>query len=794
MNVSLNWLKERLDLGSRSLDEVCDLLTFAGIEVEGLQSVGVESDSIVVGEIKEAVQHPDANRLKVTQVDAGEGQLRQIVCGATNYKVGDKVPCCLPGAELPAGFKIGETKMRGVESKGMLAAGSEIGLEDKEDGLLILEGDPAPGTPIKDLFDADTLIEVEITPNRPDLLSHSGMARELAALLETSWSPVEKSHSTETAEDPSAVKVESDTCPFYSLLSIKNVKVAPSPDWLAKKLESIGLRPINNVVDITNYVLHELGQPLHAFDAAKVTGGIHVRNAVEGESFKALDEETYELQAVDCVISDESGSALALAGVMGGLDSGVTEGTTDILLESAYFTTSEIRRTSRRLFLTSDSSYRFERGVDPAQVLPAAALAAALILEVAGGEASAQTITSGTVPSAPPSVELDVDRMNQLMDNSISQEDADGILTRLGITKESGNTWTIPSWRGDLERSADLVEEIARVFGLDKIPSRTGGTAVDESSHDRDYDRLMTLKQKLVALGFFEAQTIKLIAESQLSDCLPLRPLIDGDVIKVARPLSEDHAVLRPSLTPGLLRTAENNLRQGAKSLRFFEAGRNFRNAGGGKAKDLESDSVALLIGGEAQPLSWDRGTARQLDLYDLKAAVHAALGGADIQFAPRPRDGFLIAGDILLSGKNVGAYAQVLPARAREMDFNAPLYLAELDLSKATQVQKDGFQVEPLPLFPGSSRDIAMELPAKTTNAEIEKALAKHSDPLLVSALCFDHFRDPSGEKLAADKKSIAYTFTYRAPDKTLKQKQVDDSHAKLKAHLEKSLPLTFR
>lgn len=794
MNVSLNWLKERLDLGSRNLNEVCDLLTFAGIEVEGLHSVGVESELIVVAEIKEAVQHPDADRLKVTQVDAGEGQLRQIVCGAKNYKVGDKVPCCLPGSELPGGFKIGENKMRGVESKGMLAAGSEIGLEDKEDGLLILDPGFEVGTPVKNLFDADTLIEVEITPNRPDLLSHSGLARELAALLHTETKPVENKRTTTLEVDPSAVTLDSATCPFYSLVSIKGVKVGPSPEWLAKKLTAIGLRPINNIVDITNYVLHELGQPLHAFDAAKVNGPIKVRQAGDGEKFKALDEETYDLETVDCVISDQSGTALALAGVMGGLDSGVTEGTTDVLLESAYFTTSEIRRTSRRLFLTSDSSYRFERGVDPQQVLPASALATALILEIAGGEASSQTSTAGELPGDLPDVELDVDRMMQLMDHSISLEDAGAILTRLGITAGEGNLWKIPSWRADLERSADLVEEVARVHGLENVPSRTGGTAVDESAIDRDYDRLLDLKKKLVSLGFFEAQTIKLIAEAQLRDCLPIRPLQEGDLVKVARPLSEDHAILRPSLTPGLIATAENNLRQGAKSLRFFEAGRQFRNVGGGKATDLEADSLALLMGGEALPPAWTASHGRQIDLYDLKGAIQATLGGQIIQFSPRPRDGFLLAGDIQLAGKPIGTYAQILPSRTRELGFSSPLYLAELDLKKVLALGKDMFQVEALPQFPGSSRDIAMELPITTTNAEIEKALAKHQEPLLVSATCFDQFSDPTGEKLPADKKSIAYSFAYRSDQGTMKQKVVDAAHEKLRAHLEKSLPVTFR
>ena len=794
MNVSLNWLKERLDFGARSLEEVCDLLTFAGIEIEGLQEMGVKSDQIVVAEIKEAVQHPDADRLKVTQVDAGEGSLRQIVCGATNYKIGDKVPCCLPGAALPGGFKIGATKMRGVESKGMLAAGSEIGLTDKEDGLLILDPDFKVGALVKDLFDSDTLIEVEITPNRPDLLSHSGLARELAALLHTETKPVEKFQPSKLAEETGVVTVDSGTCPFYSVLSIKGVKVSPSPDWLAKKLKAIGLRPINNVVDITNYVLHEIGQPLHAFDAAKVNGAIHVRQASDGEKFKALDEETYELQEIDCVISDKSGTPLALAGVMGGLDSGVTNGTIDILLESAYFTTSEIRRTSRRLFLTSDSSYRFERGVDPQQVLPASALAAALILKIAGGKIASQTVTAGKLPDALPAVELDVDRMLQLMDNSISLEDAGTILTRLGLTSIDLKTWQIPSWRGDLERSADLVEEIARTHGLENVPSRTGGTSVDESKIDRDYDRLLDFKKSLVALGFYETQTIKLIAVSQLRDCLPLRPLQEGDLVKVARPLSEDHAILRPSLTPGLLATAGNNLRQGAKTLRFFEAGRQFRNVGGGKATDLEADSIALLLGGEASPLSWARGENRQLDLYDLKAAIQAALGNRSIQFTMRAREGFLLSGDIQLAGKPIGTFAQIMPSRAREIGFKAPIYLAELDQKKVLGLKEDMFQVEALPQFPGSSRDIAMELPLKTSNAEIEKALSKHNDPLLVSATCFDQFHDPSGEKMAADKRSIAYSFGYRSEKGTMKQMQVDTAHEKLRTHLEKALPVTFR
>lgn len=795
MNVSLKWLKERVDLGDRSIDEISDLLTFAGIEVEEIHHVGVTSDKIVVAEVKQADPHPDADRLKVCQVDAGEGALRQIVCGAQNYKVGDKVPCALPGADLPAGFTIGETKMRGVESKGMLCSASELGMVDEVDGLMILDGQLKTGQSLCDVFDSDTIITVEITPNRPDLLSHTGLSRELAALFHSKLSPLDIPAAKTAPADKSVIKLE-DTkgCPFYSLISIKGVKVGPSPAWLAEKIKSIGSKPINNIVDITNYVLHELGQPLHAFDAAKVQGAIHVRNANDGEKFLALDEETYDLLPEDCVISDESGKALALGGVMGGLDSGISDSSTDVLLEAAWFTPSHIRRTSRRVALMSDSSYRFERGVDPEGVLTASAFAAKLIVEIAGGTCEEMTSVAGEIPNLVGSVELDRERLNQVMDGSIEDSASDDILTRLGLEKQAGDKWQVPSWRADLQRSTDLIEEVARVHGLNNVPSRVGGTVVDESKQDFAYDRLMNLKRRLAAVGFYESQTIKLISSEQMADALPLKPLQDGDLIQVAKPLSEDHAIMRPSLVPGLIATAERNIRFGVKSLRLFEAGRQFRNAGGGKAKDLEADSLGLFIGGQSQPQSWAVDTTRMLDLFDLKSAIQSLIPNANVQFSARPRDGFLMAGNIMLDGKPLGVYAQVSPSRCRVIGLDAPAFVAEVDLAKLLPLLDRTDHANPLPQFPGSTRDIAMELPATVTNAEIEKELGKHKEPLLVSAFCFDMFRDPSGEKMAVDRKSIAWSFAYRSDKRTLKSEEVDAAHQGVREHLEKSLPVSFR
>ena len=803
MNVSLNWLKDHLDLSHMSLQDIDDLLTFAGVEVEGISQKGVPSDKVVVAQVKSAEKHPDADKLKVCMVDAGEAELRQIVCGAQNYSVGDKVPCALPGADLGGGFVIKDGKLRGVESKGMLCGPDEIGLASADDGLMILSEDLEIGKPLQDLFETDTIIEVEVTPNRPDLLSHTGMARELAALAGIERKTRDLPEPA-TVTDESLIKLSApDSCPLYTAVKISGVSVGESPAWLKTKLEAIGLRPINNVVDITNYALHELGHPLHAFDAAKVDGALDIRMANDGEIFKALDEVDYTLSSEDVVISDASGKALALGGIMGGLDSGVSNATTDIILEAAYFTPSKIRRTSRRLILSSDSSYRFERGSDPQAVLKASAFAASLIVELAGGKMEAATATAGEAPQLNGEVELDPSKLKQLMGASVTLEGAEDILTRLGLEKRAGNRWSVPSYRLDLHRHIDLVEEIARVHGLDNVPSRFQASFAQESDVDVTYDYQMSLRSTLSAVGFYETQTIKLIAESstdltvaQMDTALALRPLQDGDVIRVALPLSEDHAVMRPSLTPGLVASAARNIRQGAKSLRFFEIGRQFRNVGGGKATDLEADSLAMLLGGERRPSSWSvqAGCQGRIDAFDTKAAIEALMPNKEIQFVQRQRDGFIIAADIQCGGKPIGVFAQLSPAKCRDLGSDTPIYLVELDLKKCQQLNEGIKQVDELPQFPGSSRDAAMEAPAELANAEIEKVLKKHNERLLVSSACFDVFQDPTGTKLPADKKSIAYTFHYRSPERTLKAKEVDEAHQKLLDGLQKALPVSYR
>ena len=799
MKFSLKWLNDHLDLSDHSLEELDSLLTFAGVEVEGIQSLGVDIDKLVVGKILSSEKHPDADKLSVCKVDDGSGQPRQIVCGAKNYKVDDNVPLALPGCTLGENFTIKEGKLRGVESHGMLCAAGEIGLVDKEDGLLILDADAKPGTPVGDLFENDTLLELEVTPNRPDLLSHLGMARETAALTGKSLKgPVAHNQSTtDTAEASGGqIKISApESCPFYTGRWIRGVKVGPSPAWLCEKLESIGLRPINNIVDITNYVLMEMGQPLHAFDLAKLDGGIDVRLAAEGEKFLALDGETYPLKASDPVIADSS-KALAIGGVMGGEDSGVTETTTDVLLEAAYFTPSVVRRTSRRLTLHTDSSYRFERGVDPSQVAGASDLATKLILELAGGTADDELIVCGTEPATLPPVTLERDAVRKLMGHPIEDSEIDRILTSLGMELDSseGNTWTIPSYRLDLERPVDLIEEVARVFGFGPLESRTVARFSPASKADALYDFTRQLQLRLAGLGFSECRHIKLISDEQLADDVATQHRGMSEV-RLKNPLNDEQNIMRPGLIPGLLATAERNVRMGNTSLRLFEIGRVFTMTP--KGDEIEHEHIGLLISGETSPRSWHDPRPTDLGLFDLRGALENLAAPATLTLHPVDDPRLMLASQIEIGGqKKLGLIGVLPPARARELGIDAPVVVAELNLKKLSAALCTDVTAEPLPRFPAISRDIALEAPADLSNLDIANFFHKASneEALLVANEMFDRYVDPSGEKLAAERKSITWSLTYRSPDRTLESAEVDAAHQKILEKLKKTLPVEFR
>src|SRR5216110_875919 len=396
MKFSVNWLREFVDL-SENAEEIADLLTRAGAETENIEQRGAQIDNVIVSQITASSRHPNADRLTVCEVDDATGTRRQIVCGATNYKVGDKVPLALPGAKLPDGTEIRKSKLRGVESEGMLCSPIELGLGDDASGLLILSPDAKIGTPITDLFPSDTILDVEITPNRGDLLSHFGLVREVAALTGKKLKSTPREAKIPVKKTGVTI-ASTRECPFFSARRIDHVKVGPSPQWLRAKIESVGIRSINNIVDISNFVMLELGQPTHAFDADKFKGGVNVRLAHDGEKFLALDGKTYSLKPDNCVVADQE-RAVGIGGVMGGEETGVTESTKNVLLEAAYFLPASIRRTARELSLPSDASYRFERGVDPEMVLRASQRAAELIQEITGGTPAKEIATAGKIPA-----------------------------------------------------------------------------------------------------------------------------------------------------------------------------------------------------------------------------------------------------------------------------------------------------------------------------------------------------------------------------------------------------------
>ena len=728
--------------------------------------------------------------------------------------MGDKVPCALPGSVLPGGWEIKEGKLRGVESRGMLCSASELGLPDKEHGLWILPQDYSVGIPMRRYVTSDMIFELEITPNRPDLLSHWGMARELSGITgrQLKKDPAhDSSVKAQTVPAGDFITLSApDVCPLYTATRISGVTIGPSPQWLADRLIAIGLRPINNVVDITNYCLFELGHPLHAFDAAKLTGGLNIRRAAAGESFTSLMDEKYTLTEEDLVISDASGAALALGGVMGGLDSGVTETTTDIVLESAWFLPSAIRYTSRRLGLGSDSSYRFERGTSPWNVMRAAARAVELIIECAGGKAepimvagqapclvpeeiagSAQVIEQGTdakIYYALNQVKLDWKELDVMTNASIPHMEAAIILRQLGLKDaDAKGTWDCPPWRLDLKRSCDLLEEVVRVYGIDNIPATNTSVYVEESAHDRANDYRMMLSRKLAGAGFWEAQTFKLIAAQSIDPtiasvehALPIKPLMDGDIIRVSLPISEDHSTLRPSLAPGLISVAARNMNQGLEVLRFFECGRVFRNTGGGKGKDIENEVLGIFMAGKLTPASWADTKPTDAHFEHLRAVLDILVPKATLTLVParQARENAAVGADIQINNQACGYVARIALDKCRALGIPMESYYAELDLRKLQQVATAPFKAADLPQFPGSGRDASLEVPAATRHADILKAVQAAKQPLLVSYNLKDVYCDPTGEKLAADRKAMTYTFLYRDAKKTLTAAEVDAAH----------------
>jgi phenylalanyl-tRNA synthetase beta chain len=776
MKFSVNWLREFVDLPENS-EEIADLLTRAGVETENIETRGAKIAHVMVSQITAASRHPNADRLTVCEVDDGSGTKRQIVCGATNYKVGDKVPLALPGAKLPNGLEIRKSKLRGVESEGMLCSPIELGLGEDASGLLILSPDAKIGAPIADLFPTDTILDVEITPNRGDLLSHFGLAREIAALsgkkLEStareSKIPVKKTGVTIAS---------TRECPFFSARKIDNVTVGPSPQWLRTRIESVGVRSINNIVDISNFVMLEFGQPTHAFDADKLKGGINVRLAHDGEKYLALDAKTYSLKPDNCVVADQE-RAVGIGGVMGGEETGVTDSTKNVLLEAAYFLPASIRRTARELNLSSDASYRFERGVDPEMVLRASQRAAELIQEIAGGIPAKEINVAGKLPANPADVSLSYEKCDRVVGIAIKPKTVDEILTRFGLMKISAakiTKWKIPSFRPDLQRDVDLIEEVMRAYGAERIPGTDRSRFTPSSAADRGHDLESQMRERLVAGGLSEVRTSKLLPRERIA--------FGESAIELSNPLSEDHVALRPSLLPGLLGVLDHNIRAGAERVAIFETGRVFEPPSGAEKKRV----AILLWGNVGGEVHW-RNEKRRVDFFDLKGAIELARTG--LSFRGGQHANFALALEITVDNQLVGLAGQLTNSLASTIDASGGVFVAEVALDFPTSGSESRPTFRELGKFPAISRDIAMIVPEDLSHEKIWKVIWHPPEPLLERVEFFDLF---AGREIGEGKKSLAYRLTYRDQSRTLTSEEVNAAHAKIRERLRSDLGAELR
>ncbi len=820
MKVTLNWLKQYVDF-NWSPEELTERLTMLGLEVEGVQKLDGEFNGIVVAQVITRDKHPNADKLSVCRVNDGTGE-RQIVCGAQNFQAGDKVPLILPGASLPMKpgdkepFTIKVGKIRSVESHGMMCSPTELGLPDQVDGLLILRADAKVGQPFAEylgLAGSDVIYDLEVTPNRPDLNSVIGIAREIAAVtgnplkvpeLTVASGPVAAVGATAGTGVDSFVAVrvdEPDLCPRYTARVVTGVKVGPSPDWLRTALEKVGIRSINNVVDVSNYVMLEIGQPLHTFDyhlIGKGGGGkptIVVRRATEGEKFKTLDGQERTLTTETLLIADEQ-HGIALAGVMGGLNTEINDSTKDVLIESAYFKPTNIRRTSKTLGLRSESSYRFERGCDIGIADWASRRCAQLILETAGGQLVASAIDACAVEIKPKEVSLRHPKASELVGVTISTEDQIRHLESLGLQRTSEGeadqqtTFSIPTWRVDLKGEIDLIEEVARLYGVDKIPSTAPRGAIGTNPFDVVYDQIAEARRLLSGMGLSEATGQTLIADAAAKLAAPAESLV-----LLANPLSSDMNALRPSLLPGLLDSLRHNLSRKNYDAALFEVGRVFINVNG---QTKEERRVAIALTGQRAASFWN-GEEREakFDIYDLKGLLEEfieqfGLRGAGFTKRTESTSLLLESATIALGGKLVfGEFGQLLPALAKKYDLRDAVYVAELNLDQLLARRNASKSFKTLPQFPSIRRDVAMLVGDAVTHDAVLDVVKRAKPANLENVELFDVFR---GTNVPAGQKSVAYAFTYRAADKTLTDPEVNAAHDKVVADFKQKLQAAVR
>jgi len=792
MKISYNWLKELIDFET-SPEKVAELLTMSGSEVEAIEKKGYEISGVVAGEIKTVDPHPQADKLTVCTVDIGS-ETPAAVCGAPNAKPGLKVLFAGVGSSLVDGNTLKKARIRGVESFGMILAEDELGISDDHTVVIELENNVKPGTLLENILPLrDYIFELEITPNRPDCLSHIGIARELKALL-GGQIKYPDFNVTETGPDTSldlTIEIDDpDGCPRYTGRLVSGIKIEPSPLWLKTRLNYLGIRPINNVVDITNYVLLETGHPLHAFDFDMLkTKKIVVRRAKSGEMFITLDDVGRELNDGHLLITDGE-KAVALAGIMGGQNSEVSESTTNILMESAYFDPVIIRRGAKSVGLSTESSQRFERGADPDMASKANNRACALIAEHAGGKVHKGMIDAYPKKYIPATIDFRPDRASSVLGKDIDKQEICRIFKGLDIEFEDGSPMKVtqPSFRPDLTREIDLIEEIARIYGLDNIPEmyRPGGNLKIEIAPESIVkDRLRNF---LVGRGFVEIFPLTLVDGQQLNK-------IDSDIdlVTLQNPLSEEMSVLRPNLTFSMIKTLRHNINFGNKDVKLFEIGTLYKQSSGDLAD--EKETICLGISGRERPVSW-RNQETFSDFYSLKAELEIIFQYFDIDLQMASKANPYFDDDcsfslVLQGNRNSGYFGKISSKAAKAVGLKQDCYVAELYLSPFAELALKTKYYKQLPKYPESDRDIALVVDNNVPTEDILKIIRATGGDIAEDAFLFDIYR---GKNIPEGKKSVAFRIIYRSGKRTLTDNEVDEIHGKVVNKLNKEFGAILR
>ena len=774
MKFSESWLRHAVN-PNISTEELVAQVTMAGLEVDAVESAAPEMSGVVVGEIVSVEQHPDADKLRVCQV-AGGGELAQVVCGAANARAGIKVPFAIVGAKLPGDFKIKKAKLRGVESSGMLCAQTELQLGDDDDGLWELPTDATVGSDLIDYLELnDNIIEVDLTPNRGDCLSIRGLAREVgvlnkAAVTEQACVPV-----AATIEDRIRITLEApEACARYVGRVIRNLDLGqPTPQWMQEKLRRSGVRSLGPAVDVTNYVLLELGQPMHAFDLSKIDGGIVVRMGRD-EKLKLLDDSEALVDTQTLVIADNS-KALAMAGIMGGDESAVGGNTTDILFESAWFNPLAIAGKARNYGKHTDSSHRFERGVDSQLQVDAIERATALMLDICGGQAGPVVIEeSAEHLPAPATIKLGDAHLAQQLGVVIGAEEIDDILARLGLTfvarDDQGSTWVAPSWRFDIAIEQDLVEEVARIYGYNNLPTSTPTMALELQAKPERQQDLSIFRQQLVANGYQEAVTYSFVDPD-------LQKLVDPETVGIAlqNPISADMSVMRTSLWPGLLSTAIYNLNRQQNRVRIFEAGQCFVPGENGAL--TQNMALAGLICGSRTPTGWT-ASKDKVDFFDLKGDLEdvLALTGLAEQFsfaaaehpALHPGQSAMVS----RNGEQVGWIGQLHPKLQAQLDFSTPAYLFQVDVAKVSESRLPKFSE--VSKFPAVRRDLAFLVDSEIAAADLMSEARNAAGEHLIDLMLFDVYQSKDIDNKG---KSLALGLTFQHASRTLTDEEINTS-----------------